>query len=519
VLTLSAAVTLAWVAAVAHAQTSVTPAPYTVLSKDGRRPLAARTMAGQEMFSLDDLARLFELTVRDEPLAGGLSVSTRSQTIALTPGQPLASVGGRLISLPAAPVRDGRTWFVPVDFVSRALAPALGTRLELRKPSRLILLGEMRVPRIATRVESQGSLLARLTIDIAPATPHAVSQDSSRLLIRFEADSLDATLPSSTVPDLIQNVHPGDGPAVIVVDLGPRFASYRASDFPGDAGSGRLVIDVTAQTTEGQPAAQPQAQPAPQEAPPLLELNQPGGLRTIVVDAGHGGEEDGAHGKDGTLEKTVTLTVARRLKAALEARLGARVILTRDSDQTVGLDERAAVANNNKADLFVSLHANASVRPAMSGAEVFYLSLEEYGEQAQRVAHGESEALPVFGGGTRDIEVILWEMAQARYIERSALLAQTIEAGLRSRVPMSPRAIQQAPFRVLVGANMPAVLVEMGFISNPQQEKQLASEDFQSAVVQALVESIVRFRDLGAGTRATGAAPAGRSGGPGSGVR
>jgi len=509
---------------VAHAQTAVTPAPYTVLSKDGRRALAARAFAGQEMFSLDDLARLFELTVRDEPLAGGLTVSTRAQTIALTPGQALASVGGRLISLPAAPVRDGRTWFVPVDFVSRALAPALGTRLELRKPSRLILLGDIRVPRIAGKVEPQGGLLARLTLDIAPATPHAVSQDSNRLIIRFEADSLDATLPSSTVPDLIQNVHPGDGPAIVVVDLGPRFASYRASDFPGDAGSGRLVIDVTGQTTEGQPAAQPQAQPQtpqqpPQEAPPLLELNQPGGLRTIVVDAGHGGEEDGAHGQAGTLEKTVTLTVARRLKAALEARLGARVILTRDSDQTVGLDERAALANNNKADLFISLHANASVRPAMSGAEVFYLSLAEYGEQAQRVAHGESESLPVFGGGTRDIEVILWEMAQARYIERSALLAQTIEAGLRARVPMSPRAIQQAPFRVLVGANMPAVLVEMGFISNPQQEKQLASDEFQSAVVQALVESIVRFRDLGTGATTTGATTATRSGGPGPGVR
>jgi len=479
-------------------------------------------MAGQEMFSLDDLARLFELTVRDEPLAGGLSVSTRSQTIALVPGQALASVGGRLISLPAAPVRDGRTWFVPVDFVSRALAPALSQRLELRKASRLILLGDVRIPRVAGKVESQTNLLARLTLDIAPATPHAVSQDGNRLLVRFEADGLDATLPSSAVPDLIQNVRPGDGPAIVVIDLGSRFASYRASDFPGDAGSGRLVIDVTAQTTEAQPPATPQTQPPappPQETPPLLDLNQPGGLRTIVVDAGHGGEEDGAHGREGTLEKTITLNVARRLKAALEARLGSRVILTRDADQTVGLDERAAVANNNKADLFISLHANASVRPAMTGAEVFYLSLEEYGEQAQRVAHGESESLPVFGGGTRDIEVILWEMAQARYIERSALLAQTIEAGLRAHVPMSPRAIQQAPFRVLVGANMPAVLVEMGFISNPQQEKQLATDEFQSAVVQALVESIVRFRDQGAGTSTVGAVPAGRSGGPGPGAR
>ena len=127
---------------------------------------------------------------------------------------------------------------------------------------------------------------------------------------------------------------------------------------------------------------------------------------------------------------------------------------------------------------------------------MFYLSLEEYGDQAQRVARGESEALPVFGGGTRDIEVILWEMAQARYIEESSALAQAVETALRERVPMSPRAIQQAPFRVLVGANMPAVLVEMGFITNAEQERQLNSEAFQTSIVQALVDSIVRYRDV-----------------------
>ena len=226
------------------------------------------------------------------------------------------------------------------------------------------------------------------------------------------------------------------------------------------------------------------------------------------MDAGHGGTEDGAHGPGGTLEKHVTLSVARRLKAALEARLGVRVILTRDADATVELDERAALANNNKADLFVSLHANASVRASAAGAEVFYLSLEEYGDQAQRVARGETEALPVFGGGTRDIEVILWEMAQARYIEESAVLAKEVEAGLRERVLMSPRAIQQAPFRVLVGANMPAVLVEMGFITNADQEKQLSSEPFQASVVQAIVDSITRFRDKLASPRPAGAAAA-----------
>ena len=129
------------------------------------------------MFSLDDLAKLFELTVREDTLAGGLTVSTRGQTIVLTAGQGLASVGGRLISLPAPPVRDGRTWFVPVDFVPRALAPAVGTRLELRKPSRLVLSGDVRAPRVAGNVEPLGAL-ARVTLDVAPSTPHTVAQDS-----------------------------------------------------------------------------------------------------------------------------------------------------------------------------------------------------------------------------------------------------------------------------------------------------------------------------------------------------
>jgi N-acetylmuramoyl-L-alanine amidase len=131
----------------------------------------------------------------------------------------------------------------------------------------------------------------------------------------------------------------------------------------------------------------------------------------------------------------------------------------------------------------------------MSGAEVFYLSLEDYGDAAQRAAHADSESLPVYGGGARDIELIPWEMAQARYIQESAALAQAVDAALRERVPMSPRAMQRAPLRVLVGANMPAVLVEMGFITNAAQEKQFQADEFQNTVVHGLLESITRFRD------------------------
>ncbi len=478
--------------------------PYTVLSRDGRRPLAARTISGQEMFALDDLARLFEFTVREDAAAGGLTVSIRNQNIVLSPGQSLASVGGRLISLPAPPVRDGRAWFVPVDFVSRAVAPLLGSPVELRKPSRLVIVGDIRVPRVQVRIDPLGAA-ERLTLDIAPATPHTVAQDNARLVVRFEADTLDLSPPGPGFGELIRNVHPGDGPASLVIDLGPRFASFRATDQPGDRGAGRIVIDVLGQAAAAGAAPPPAAAPPP-EPPSIIDLAPAGGLRTVVVDAGHGGADTGARGPDGTLEKTITLAVATRLKSALEGRLGVRVILTRDGDATVGLDERAAVANNNKADLLVSLHANASLRPAASGAQVFYLSLDDYGDAARRAAHPESDSLPVFGGGTREIELIPWDMAQARYIQESAALAQAVEASLRERIPVSPRSIQQAPLRVLVGANMPAIALEMGFITNPAQEKQLRSDDFQNGVVQALVESITRFRDARAAARPAGIA-------------
>jgi len=223
-------------------------------------------------------------------------------------------------------------------------------------------------------------------------------------------------------------------------------------------------------------------------------------LRAIVIDPGHGGDDTGAKGAQGTLEKNVTLSVARRLKAAIEGRLGVRVLLTRDGDQSVPSDQRAALANNNKADLFISLHANASVRPAVSGAEVFYLALGDYAQPRPGSSQGGGETLPVVGGGTREIEITPWETAQSQHLDKSAVLARVVETTLRERLPMSRRALQQAPFRVLVGANMPAVLVEMGFLTNGPQEQQLASDEYQNAVTQALLDAILRYRGS-AGTR------------------
>jgi N-acetylmuramoyl-L-alanine amidase len=233
------------------------------------------------------------------------------------------------------------------------------------------------------------------------------------------------------------------------------------------------------------------AAPAPETAP-VLPPTTPG-LRTIVIDAGHGGSDTGAKGAKGTLEKDVALTIARRVRTALEARLGARILLTRDGDAAVPLDARAALANNNKADLFVSIHANGSVRASAAGAEVFFASVERYAGDGQQVPEPAGTLMPVFGGGTREIDIVPWQSAQSRFINESAAAARLFEASLRQAVPMNPRALQQAPLRVLVGANMPALLVEVGYLTNPEQEDQLRGGDFPARVVEAIAQGIARF--------------------------
>jgi len=213
-----------------------------------------------------------------------------------------------------------------------------------------------------------------------------------------------------------------------------------------------------------------------------------------VIDAGHGGDDVGVRGADGLEEKALTLDVALRVRSLVESRLGLRVILTRDDDHAVSLDERAAAANNGKADLLLSLHANGSLSASPSGAEVFYERLDREGEAVRQAAAAGAVSLPVLGGGTRTLDVIPWDLAQALHVEGSSMLATLLEEELRRQVPMSQRPLQQGPMRLLSAANMPAALVEMAYVTNTDQEKRAGSEEFKNAVAQALYNTIVRFR-------------------------
>lgn len=226
-------------------------------------------------------------------------------------------------------------------------------------------------------------------------------------------------------------------------------------------------------------------------------------VRRIVIDPGHGGAETGAQGKGGVVEKELTLDVARRLAGLLRAD-GFEVTLTREGDDDKALDDRAGIANNQHADVFLSLHANASRFTGARGAETFVLSREATDDAARTTAALENDAIGVgeaagaagaaAGTGDGDLPLILWDLAQVSYLEDSMRLAGVIQERLNAALGLKDRGVRQAPFRVLRGATCPAVLVELGFLSNADEEKSLASQEHRAKLAEALVDALRTYR-------------------------
>lgn len=224
------------------------------------------------------------------------------------------------------------------------------------------------------------------------------------------------------------------------------------------------------------------------------------GMKTIVIDPGHGGLEPGASGRFGTLEKNVALEIGLKLRAVIERNFPSRVVLTRDKDLNVSLENRAALANNNKADFFISIHANSSFRKDAHGSETYFLSRDATDEEARKLAFLENNPAEfgegITGESEDEIQMILWDMAQSAYLKQSSLLAESIQKELNLLLRTSNRGIKQAPFTVLAGVACPAVLVEVAFISNPREERSLTREGFQINVAQAIYRGLVNYIEL-----------------------
>jgi N-acetylmuramoyl-L-alanine amidase len=223
-----------------------------------------------------------------------------------------------------------------------------------------------------------------------------------------------------------------------------------------------------------------------------LEAERPA---VVVIDPGHGGADFGARGLSGGLEKDLALRVARRLGVALEAE-GWSVVFTREDDSFVTLAERTEIANRSRGDLFLSIHANAADDPEASGVETFFLSLEASDDEARRVAMAENgvfhqtSAVPdsadIVGG-------ILGDMIRTENLRVSSEVASAVQHEL-SALPGGSRGVKQAPFVVLMGVNMPAVLIEAGFLTNRDDERRLGSRAHRGAIAAAIARGLEAHR-------------------------
>ena len=214
----------------------------------------------------------------------------------------------------------------------------------------------------------------------------------------------------------------------------------------------------------------------------------------IVIDPGHGGHDTGTIGPEGLMEKELVLDVSLRLGRLLESRLGADVIYTRDDDTFIPLETRTAIANEKQADLFVSVHANSSPDPAARGVETYYLNFTS-SPDALEVAARENA---VSEKSIHELQDLVKKITLKEKIEESRELAsdvqQSLYSGLSAKNPsLHNRGVKKAPFVVLIGANMPSILAEISFVSNPTDEERLGTAEYRQKIAESLYKGVAKY--------------------------
>jgi len=221
-------------------------------------------------------------------------------------------------------------------------------------------------------------------------------------------------------------------------------------------------------------------------------------LLRIEKMAGHGGADSGAVGPTGLMEKDLVLDVTRRVARLVEDRLGIKVTLSRSADNFIPLNERTSFANREHADLFVSIHANAHRDFGSEGVETYFLSLEATDNAARQVAERENEVVKLESPASRRkmdvLRTILWDLSQSVYLEESSTLAEIVQDSMTEALRIPNRGVKQAGFYVLGGAAMPAVLIEIGFVTNPKEERRLKESRYRDEIARAIFAGIAEYK-------------------------
>jgi N-acetylmuramoyl-L-alanine amidase len=372
----------------------------------------------------------------------------------------------------------------------------------------------------------------RFVVDVEAPVGHRVFalDDPNRLVIdlidaRLQGDLPEADRDDRVVASLRSGVREGDD-LRIVLDLKQRVRAKSFNLGPSGSHGHRLVIDLspkggsvvasstTTRSNSGSrssngSAGQSGTAPRAADAAPMNEGSAHLSIRRtgpsnrdliIAVDAGHGGKDPGAVGGRGTREKDITLAISRKLAKRIDAHPGMRAVLVRDGDYYIRLRKRIQIAREHRADLFVSIHADAFKDPRVRGSSVFTLSAGGATSEAARwIAERENRA-DLIGGvdlKQRDdlLASVLLEMSQNATIELSGIAAGKVLSKLQRLGDVHQQRIQQAGFAVLKSPDIPSMLVETAFISNPDEEKRLRTSSYQNRLAAAILEGIIEYFD------------------------
>jgi N-acetylmuramoyl-L-alanine amidase len=354
----------------------------------------------------------------------------------------------------------------------------------------------------------------RLVIDVRGASTEPRAAKQVAKADRAPAEPAGAPTTRSAPPAVVTApAVPDDGlpppPALVAGTAEPALPTLRQSRLngmlaappappspaPSPAGSSKVVVDGT--PPPAAPAPVPAAS-APLTAPP--QANRDGsfslarqlglGARRIVIDPGHGGHDPGTIGRGGLMEKDLVLDVSLRLEKMVRESLGAEVVMTRSSDVFIPLEERTAVANTRAADLFLSVHANASRNPTARGIETYFLNFAQ-NPHAESVAARENA---ISSATLKDLQGLVKAITLNSKIDESRDFATSVQEAMvqhqRGRYAVLDRGVHTAPFYVLIGANMPSVLAEIAFVTNPDDEKRLRSPEVREEIAQSLFKGV-----------------------------
>ncbi len=415
-----------------------------------------------------------------------LQIITDGIEILLNNNSKLYSINGQVQEAAEPFFYDRNAWWAPVPWIERFLMTDLKYHVYISEDTRRILVTRSEALLLSIHVIHQ-PYLTRIIFTPSRVLPFEIQRAEEGVTVWFPSKNVQLTdFPQGYSDQFIRRIERVRGVDATGIRLLFHKGKVRLRSYTLEAPY-RFVVDFYEQ--EGMNVTPPQ-EPTPAGDLPLKQFD------VVVIDPGHGGKETGTVGPSGVMEKDITLQVARKLRDLLISRLGIQVFLTRDRDISLTLEERTALANSYKADLFISIHANSTLRGRARGAETYYLSVDWLDEDLKaKLQEAEPNAFknPSKASGDDVLNMILWDVAQTAYIEESSRIALLIQKTLNEELGISNRGVKQAPFRVLMGARMPAILIEIGFLNNAQEEKQLSNPLYQQKLALAITKSIEHY--------------------------